>query len=300
MKLLIQFTFNNGLGNLYCGAVEILNFANYYKNLGYSCDLIFASNGNAGGNKFIGQVNFEEIFDIKSFNIFDTITNLEHSTGDKEYGGYKYHSTQYGPNHPGAHWWDVFFDEFPEEEVYPKYAFNMETLLSNQHIPNWLPKLNEKVYEKVDLFLSKNGPIDRAIQIRYNDYTINPHEEFKNFCFNLKEKLNSLDSKFYITTHNKFAIDTLSDLPNSVTYEYKHLDVLPNDHCYYFYHRNFERDILLERLYDNLAEMVLLSVCDTIYFSTSISWTTTFLYYSKSNNPNQKLIHINNNLEIIE
>lgn len=300
MKLLIQLTFNNGLGNLYCGTVEILNFANYYKSLGYTCDLLFASNGNAGGNKFIGQVDFEEIFDLSSFDIFDTIINLPHSTGDKNYMGYKYHSTQYGPNHPGAHWWDVFFDEFPDEEVYTKYAFNMETLLRNESIPKWLPKLNKKIYEKVDCFLEKNGPINKAVQIRYNDYTLNPHEDFKNFCINLREKLNSIGDKFYITSHNKYAIDTLSDLPNSVTYNYNHLDILPNDHCYYFYHTNFEKDLLLDRLYDNLAEMVLLTYCDTVYHSTSISWTTTFLYYSKSNNPNQKLININNNLNLIE
>ena len=300
MKLLIQLTFNNGLGNLYCGAIELLNFANHYKELGYQCDLIFASNVNAGGNKFIDLVDFEEIFDLSSFEIFDTITNTPHSIGVKEYEGYIYHSTQYGPNHPGAHWWDVFFDEFPENEVYPKYAFNMETLLRNECVPKWVPKLNKKIYDKVDDFFNKNGKSSEAIQVRYNDYTPNPPDEFKNFCINLTEKLKSIDKTFYVTSHNKFAIDTISILPNVSIYEYKHLDVLPNDHCYYFYHKNFEREILLDRLYDNLSEMVILSHFDTIYFSSSISWTTTFLYYSKSNNPSQKLININNNLDLIE
>ena len=74
MKLLIQLTFNNGLGNLYCGAVELLHFANHYKNLGYDCELIFASNGSGGNNnKYIDFVEFEEIFDVDSFKIFNKI-----------------------------------------------------------------------------------------------------------------------------------------------------------------------------------------------------------------------------------
>jgi hypothetical protein len=301
MKLLIQLTFNNGLGNLYCGAIEVLNFANYYKSLGYDCELIFASNGNAGSNKFIDYVDFEEIFDLESFSIFDKITNLKHSTSDKDYNGYKYHSTQYGPNYPGAHWWDVFFDEIPEE-LYPKYPFNMETLLRNEHVPKWIPKLNKNIYNKVNEFLEKNGTIDKAIQIRYNDYTLNPPEDFKIYCGNLSEKLKNLGGKFYVTSHNQYAMDSLSKLNNVVIYEYKNLKELPNDHCYYFYNKNFDRDVLLERLYDNLAEMVLLSNCSNIYFyfSSAFSWTTTFLYYSKSNNSSQQLININNDLNLIK
>jgi hypothetical protein len=300
MKLLIQLTFNNGLGNLYCGTVELLNFAHYYKEIGYDCELIFASNGNAGSNKFIDYVEFDEIFDLESFKIFDKITNVKQSIGDKEYNGYKYHSTQYGPNHPGAHWWDVFFDVLPKE-LHPKWPFNMETLLSKQHVPLWLPKLNKTIYEKVDNFIKKNGKFNKGIQLRYNDYSLNPDEDFKKYCNRIFEILKPAESRFYVTSHNQYAIDVLSKLENSIIYEYNHLNDLPNDHCYYFYNKNFSREILLERLYDNLTEMVLLSKCDTIYFYvSSISWTSTFLYYSKSNNPEQQLININNDLNLIE
>lgn len=300
MKLLIQLTFNNGLGNLYCGVVEVLNFTNYYKDLGYECELIFASNGNQGSNKYIDYIEFEEIFDKDSFGVFDKITNTQHSISDKNYKGYTYHSTQYGPDNPGAHWWDVFFDEIPSE-IYPKHVFNMETLLRNENVPITLPKLNVKIYDKVKNFLENNSHISEAIQIRYNDYALSPAEDFKIYCENLYEKLKTINKKFYLTSHNQYAVDKLSELENVIIYKYKNLNELPNDHCYYFYNKNFSREVLLERLYDNLAEMVILSNFETIYFYfSSISWTTTFLYYSKSNNPSQKLININNNLEIIE
>lgn len=298
MKLLIQLTFNNGLGNLYCGAVELLNFANYYKNLGYECELIFASNGNAGSNKFIDYVEFEEIFDIESFSIFNKITSQINSLGEKEYEGYKYHSTQYGPNYPGAHWWDVYFDEFPEN-VYPKYAFNMETLMSNTHVPTLIPKLNKKIYEKVNRFIETNGIVNNAIQVRFFDFSINPPEDFKEFCQKIKQKVSDLTEKFYFTSHNKYAVDLITELDNVVTYEYENMDELPNDHSYYFYHKNFSREVLLNRLYDNLAEMVLLSKFKKIYYSTSYGWMTTFLYYAKSNNAELELININNNLDLI-
>lgn len=298
MKLLIQLTFNNGLGNLYCGAVELLNFASYYKNLGYECELIFASNGNAGPNKFIGQVNIEEIFDLTVFDMFDNISNVTNSIGEKNYLGYQYHSTQYGPDHPGAHWWDVYFDVLPEE-VYPKYAFNMETLVSGKHVPTIIPKLNHKIYEKVDNFIQKNGTIDNVIQVRFFDFSLNPPENFKDYCKKIKERIEESDQKFYFTSHNKYAVDLMSDLKNVVMYEYQNMDELPNDHSYYFYHKNFDREILLNRLYDNLAEMSLISKCKKVYYSTPYGWMTTFLYYSKSNNPELELININNNINLI-
>jgi hypothetical protein len=298
MKLLIQLTFNNGLGNLYCGAVELLNFATYYKNLGYSCELIFASNGNAGSNKFIDYIDFEEIFDTESFIIFDKITSQRNSISEKEYEDYKYHSTQYGPNYPGAHWWDVYFDEFPEN-VYPKYAFNMETLMSKTHVPTLIPKLNKNIYEKVDKFIETNGIIDNAIQVRFFDFSINPPEDFKEFCQKIKQKVSDSTEKFYFTSHNKYAVDLITELDNVVTYKYENMDELPNDHSYYFYHKNFSREVLLNRLYDNLAEMVLLSKLKKIYYSTSYGWMTTFLYYAKSNNAELELININNNLDLI-
>jgi hypothetical protein len=296
MKILIQLTFNNGLGNLYCGAVEILNYVSFYKNLGYTCELIFASNGDGMNNKFISSCTFEEIFDLKSFDVFDSIRNVNHSIKSKIFEDYTYHSTQYGPNKPGVHWWDVFFDKLPDQ-IFPKLSFNMETLLCSECIPIYLPKFNKKVYDKVNNL--ELGEISKVIQIRFFDYNLNPPEDFKIYTEKLNEKLINSNSKYYFTSNNQYIIDKLTLLPNILTYEYKDLNSLPNDHGYYFYHKNLSREFLLDRLYDNLTEMVLLSKFDEIYYYTAYGWNSTFLYYSKSNNPNQKLINIKNNLDLI-
>jgi len=299
MKLLIQLTFNNGLGNLYCGAIEVLDFVKSYKNLGYSCNLIFSSNGSSGGNKFINFVKFEDIFDLSFFEVFDSITNREHSIKSKEFDGCIYHSTQYGPDYPGAHWWDVYFDVLPDE-VIPKKAFNMITLLSNQNPPIFLPKFNEKVYKKAELFRENNKDIKKSIQIRYYDYRLSPSDDFNHYSSELYNSVMESKNKFHFMSNNKLIIDKIKNLDNIKIYDFNNLDILPNDHSYYFYHKHIDYEILLDRLYDNLSEMVLLSYYDEVYYYTSFSWISTFLYYSKSNNPEQKLININTNINLIK
>lgn len=298
MKLLIQLTFNNGLGNLYCGVIEILHFIEHYKNLGYKCELIFSSNGSSGRNKFIGSINFEDIFDISDFKVFDNIRSVKYPITDKNFEGYTYHSTQYGPDSPGVHWWDVFFDENPET-VPPKYPYNMETLLSRSLTPKYLPKFNKKVYKKVKNFLRKNKNINKTIQVRYDDYRLNPDKNFVDFTDNLLEKLTNSDNVYHLMSNNQYIIDKVKHLPNIKTYDFKNLDILPNDHSYYFFHTHISHEILLERLYDNLAEMVILSHYDELYSYSSFNWTSTFLYYSMSKKPNQKLININTDLNTI-
>lgn len=297
MKILIQVTFNNGLGNLYAGIVDILHYVKKHKELGYDAELIFASNGSSGSNKYIDNITIGEIFNINDFEIFDNIRNIEHSIGTKEFEGYTYHSTQYGPDYPGAHWWDVFYDVIPEV-VPPKPGHNMERLLAKEEVPILLPRMNEIVYNKVDDFLQENK-IDDVIQVRFYDYNINPSDEFKKFVDNLYDRVKSSNNTYYLTSNNQYLIDKLCELPNIVTYKYKNLDILPNDHNYYHYNKHIDRDILLERLYDNICEMVLLETFNKIYYYTPYSWISTFLFYSKSNNTEQSMININD-LTLIE
>lgn len=298
MKLLIQLTFNNGLGNLYCGAVEILHFVQKYKEIGYNAELIFAINGSAGGNKFLDFCYFEDIFDVESFKIFDKISTIPNSIGVKEFEGYKYHSTQYGPDYPGAHWWDVFFDVEPEV-IFPKNPYNMETLQSGQLIPTYIPKLNHRVYERANNFIEKNKNISKCIQVRYFDFCINPTEELILFADELYDAVSKNDNIFHLSSNNQFIIDKLSGLSNIRIYGYQDLDKLPNDHNYYFFFKNFDTNFLLDRLIDNLAEMVVLSNYDEIFYKTYFSWNSTFLYYSKSNNKEQKLTRITKEINFI-
>jgi hypothetical protein len=101
-------------------------------------------------------------------------------------------------------------------------------------------------------------------------------------------------------SNNQYIIDEVTKLPNIKKYNFKNLEILPNDHPYFHHIGEVDYDILLDRFYDNLTEMIILSYYDTIYYSTLVGpWISTFLYYSTITNPNQKLINISNNLGLI-
>ena len=300
MRLLIQLTFNKGIGNLYCNVIELLDFATHYKNIGYKCDLIFSSNGEELKNKYINYIQLGDMFDLSLFDIFDSIRNFENSITDTDFEGFIYHSTQYGAEHPGIHSWDVYFNKPINFLPYYQRKASMESLLSNIFKPKLLPKLNQKIYEKAIDFTNKNKNITKSIHIRYCDYRISPNDNFKEMSKNLFTILKSTKTNFHFMSNNQYIIDEVTKLPNIKKYDFKNLEILPNDHPYFHHIEDVDYDILLDRFYDNLTEMVILSYYDTIYYSTLVGpWISTFLYYSTINNPNQKLINISNNLELI-
>ena len=298
--MLIQLTFNKGIGNLYCNVIELLDFVTHYKNIGYKCDLIFSSNGEELKNKYINYIQLGDIFDLSLFDIFDSIRNFENSITDTDFEGFTYHSTQYGAEHPGIHSWDIYFNKPINFLTYYKRNASMESLLSNVFKPKLVPKLNQKIYEKSIDFRNKNKDITKSIHIRYCDYRIPPDDNIKEISKNLFTILKSTKTNFHFMSNNQYIIDEVTKLPNIKKYDFKNLEILPNDHPYFHHIEDVDYDILLDRFYDNLTEMVILSYYDTIYYSTLVGpWISTFLYYSKINNPNQKLINISNNLGLI-
>lgn len=300
MKLLIQLTFNKGLGNLYCNVVEMLDFVTYYRNIGYKCDLIFSSNGCLRKNKYINFIKFEDIFDLSLFDVFDTIRNFEDSITNTEFEGLTYHSTQYGAEHPGIHSWDIYFNEPIDFLPYNKKTASMETLLSNMFQPKLTPKLNKKIHEKAFDFIGNNKNITKSVHIRHGDYIISPNNNFKELSKNLFKILGDSKTTYHFMSNNQYIIDEITKLPNIVKYNFKNLEILSNDHPYYHHCDDVDYEILLERFYDNLTEMCIISYYDTIYYFTLVGpWTSTFLYYSKITNPNQKLINISRDLNLI-
>ena len=51
--------------------------------------------------------------------------------------------------------------------------------------------------------------------------------------------------------------------------------------------------MLLDRLYDNLAEMVTIANADTIYGYTSFTWISNFLFYGMANSKELKFTNFN-------
>ena len=297
MKLVVQLTFNNGLGNLYCGLIEILEFVDFYKTNGYSIELVFASNGRSNFNKYIDFVKFEELFDVREMTVFSKITNVKHSISDLVYNDCVYHSSQYGPTAPGIHWWDVFFDILPQN-INPKNPYNVETFLQKQFVPKFIPKFVPAVYSIAESFKKELGLslTSRVLQFRYFDYASHhPTDELKTICELFKNKLMFSEFEYFATSNNRYFLDYLSNITNVKRVLYKtDTNIVSNDHGYYFYNKQMDRNFYLHRIWENLAEMVLLSKFNCIYSYSSLSWITTFIYYPLLCGANVKTVTLSN------
>ena len=288
MKLLIQLHFQNGLGNLYTSVVQLLHFANYYKKLGYKCNFIFAYKNTHGGNGWgLDKINIEEIFDMDAFDVFDTVTNVEFSIMDKEYIGY----TFYGGGSPSGVWWDVFFSENVDNFYQLSYGNYDGHIFSNRDfIPEKIPQFNKKIIDRVKNFEEENMDVNESIQLRLFGFgdSENYNPNLIALYDTIYEKLSNKEKKYFLTSSCVSCLGKLLKLPNVKIIDSR----LKNE--YYGDTDNFyDRESRINFLYNNIAEMVLISKTNTVYYKTVLSWTSTFLYYAFVNNPNIKILKIN-------
>ena len=288
MKLLIQLHFQNGLGNLYTAVVQLLHFANYYKKLGYKCNFIFASKNTHGKNGWgLDKINIEEIFDMDAFDVFDTVTNVEFSIMDKEYIGY----TFYGGGSPSGVWWDVFFSENVDNFYQLSYVNHDGHIFSNRDfIPEKIPQFNKKIIDRVKNFEEENMDVNESIQLRLFGFgdSENYNPNLIELYDTIYEKLSNREKKYFLTSSCVSCLGKLLKLPNVKIIDSR----LKNE--YYGDTDNFyNRESRINFLYNNIAEMVLISKTNTVYYKTVLSWTSTFLYYAFVNNPNIKILKIN-------
>jgi hypothetical protein len=297
MKIIIQHNWTTGLGDLFCGSTEYLNFIKQYKDLGYETKLIFSYNG-VTGNKFIGVNPFEDIFDVESFNLFDSIEVASISNFSKEIDGCTFRHSQYmNSPRPGHHWWDVFSDVELIHTNYPNYS--PTSFLFEKKEPEIFPKFNDNVYKKLKEFKTITSEDYDYIQIRYYDYA-EITENFKEDISKIYELIKNSDRIFHLGSNNQYALDTLSVLENVFTYRFSNLDLFSNDHSYYFYNKHIPNKILLERLYENIAEMCTVKNANKIYMYNSHSWISNFLYYGFTQREKElKFYNINNNLNLL-
>jgi hypothetical protein len=275
------------LGNLYTAVVQLLHFANYYKKLGYKCDFIFASKNTYGRNGWgLDKINIEEIFDMGTFDVFDTITNVEFSIIDKEYNGY----TFYGGSNPSGVWWDVFFSEKINNFYQLSYGNHDGNIFSNRDfIPDKIPQFNKKIIDIVKKFEEENTDVSESIQLRLFGFgdTENYNPNLIELYDSIYKKLNNKEKKYFLTSSCVSCLGKLLELPNVKIIDSR----LKNE--YYGDTENFyNRESRINFLYNNIAEMVLISKTNIVYHKTVLSWTSTFLYYAFVNNPNIKILKI--------
>lgn len=284
---------------MFCASTEYLNFVKNLKEKGYKTKLIFSFNGESNLNHYIGYNSLDKIFDLNTFNLFDDIVVLERPITSLTYDGLKYHHSQYGATKPGQHWWDVYFDEIPNNITYPNY--DPRSFLYKNIKPNIFPKFNSEVYDRAQNFLKRINKEHNFLQVRYLDYNNNIETDFLKKVDILYDKIKKSKSSYHVGGNNKIVNEKFSKLPNVIKYDFKNLSLFSNDHSYYHHNRNIPNDVLLDRLYDNLAEMVSVSYTNKIFLFTKFSWISNFLYYGLCMNKNKVDFNlINDNINSIE
>lgn len=297
MKVVIQQNWTSGLGDLYTGACEYLNFIKNLKERGYQTELIFSIHSGLGGsNKYINECQFEDIFDKKTFKYFDKISTRLWAHTEKTLNNLNYNFTVHGCNNPGVHWWDCYSDGLPDDIVVPWYG--SDRFLYTDDKPNVLPKFNKIVYTRREKFLGDKKNKFNFIQVRVADMGNQDISKLKPITKSLKKNIKKKEELFLVGGNNEYVTKRLNLLTNVFEYKYKNLKVFPNDHPYYFYHHNLTKDMYLDRIYDNLAEMTSLEFANKIYQYTLFGWTSNFLFYGFTKNKNLRYIKVNNTFEI--
>jgi hypothetical protein len=223
---------------------------------------------------------------MESFDVFNTITNLEYSITDNQYDGYTY----YGTGTPGVDWWDVFFSR--EVDTFHQLSYENQDgniFSSREFIPKKIPKFNHKITEKVNKFKSQSPQIDASIQLRLFGFgdKENYDPSLVKIYKNLYESVKKSNKNFFLTSSCVSCLGQLLDLPNIFLIESRLSDYRGDTTIF------DSQETRLNFLYNNISEMVLISETDIVYHKTVLPWTSSFLYYSFVNNPNMSILTIN-------
>ena len=286
MKLLIQLNFGL-LGNFYIDVVQSLEVANHYKKLGYECHLVFASTTNGRNGYGISDIQFDEIFDLTYFKVFDTITTIPRSITENTYKEYIYH----GESNPGLGGCNIFFNDKIDEVFKPIRHHDHKGFSRDEIIPDILPKFNKIIYDKVDIFKNQNSKIDVTIQLRLYGYGDKENHnmvltEMYNNLYGLIKKSNK---NFYLTSSCVSCLGDITNLPNVFLFEFRKIEKNLGD--VNFDDIDGDRKKQLDMLHNYISEMVMIGETDFVYYY-SIHWPSTYMYYSFAQNKNITISHI--------
>lgn len=295
-RLVIQYNFFSGLGDLFCGMTEVSNYVFRAKSLGYEVSLVFCLHSGSGPmNKYIDDVKVEEVFDKKWLeSTFDHFETRQRSTHLNKLLGCLNHPKEKSKTAIGHNQWDIFFNKFPEPKT-PEYSLLIPESYSTSRIvyrnpplmpfPTIFPKFVSEVYKRRDKFLFKNPKEFSFLQLRYHDLGSGIESRldsrFKLVCEKTREALQMSERNFLLGSNEAKWIEYQSNLPNIFTYSYKDLDLYTNNHNYYLIaHNKISHEKLYDRMLDNLAEMVSLEYAKDFFSCTVFGWVSSFMFYA--------------------
>lgn len=285
-KVIILTDFKTGIGDLYVTSMEVIYLAHKLRESGFIP--ILYSNFSFY-NKYIGHIQFNEIYSGIGFEPFEYIHDINVCTWNlSEFEGLPL-------KQQGDHFL-VFSNHHDLHQITIPYfrAYNGKRI----DFPYTLPLFVDEVYKRKEEFL-KNKPEFDFIQFRnrnaiigitcstYEIYYKESHACTRLVTQKLYDMVANSPKHFYIGSNDRFVINELKELPNVFYYNFKNLDLIHNDMDYYYVKRDeISRDIYLDRLYDNLAEFTSISNAQHYYNFTAMCWISNFMAYGLSHNKN--------------
>jgi len=275
MKILIQHNFTSGLGDFMKNLASYMDALLPMKNMGYEINLYI----NLYKNCYVDKPFFKKLFSDDVCNFFDNITESIHSIGAHNYEEYKYHRSSHNPQSPGVHQWDVFFDGEP-------INFDIKYIEARQAYDNKifyekLPTFSNEITERVNNFLDKN-PKFNFLHVRTSDTIDANNERYDKIVDKILSISKDTELPFYLGTNNQYIYEKLKIDDKIIVYDFPSFSKYSNDmNGYKNLHsiNDTNDDILLNRLFDIAAEMVLVSHSNEIYTFNDYSWISQFLFY---------------------
>lgn len=286
-KVSILTDFKTGIGDFYVTSMEVIYLAHKLREFGFTPILYL--NGSYD-NKYIGHIQFNEIYSGIGFEPFETIYDVNVcSLYLSEFEGLPLKKK-------GDHFL-VFSNHHDLPEITIPYfkAYNGKRI----DFPYTLPLFVDEVYKRKEEFL-KNKPEFDFIHFRTRNAIHGlsypylgkmnyreSHDCTRVVTQKIYETVAKSPKHFYIGSNDMFFINELKELPNVFYYNFKNLDLIHNDMDYYYVKRDeISRDIYLDRLYDNLAEFTSISNAQHYYIFASMPWISNFIAYGLSHNKN--------------
>jgi len=272
-KVIIQHNFRTGLGDMVSDMSEYMTISSKLKEIGYEIHLIFCLNS----NRFVKENIFYKIFDEKTCGFFNSVVETFRPIYNLEYEGAKYHYSSHDPQEPGRHRWDLFLSELPPNEIERVRFSTTEIKSINKVLPPITPKFNRNIIDRVCNFENiMNFDNSVFLHIRLTDSEINNERHLK-ICKSISSYIVNIKESIYLGTNNTFVYNFFKTNNRVILYDFKTLEYLDND-VNRIDNYNGE-NVLIERLYDIIAEMVLIKNVSKIYHYSDTSWISNFYFY---------------------
>ena len=276
MKVLVQHTFNTGLGDFINCIYEYFHTCENLKKYGYN---EFHIKFFIRKNVYLHKESFFDFLKIETFqNLFNSVEIIDEPIESIEYENMIWVKS-IGNVHPGSHLWDLFVEKNYNEDIknsFVVYSYQKPEI-------NYLQIFNDKIIEKY-LNLKKEYNLDDYVSIYYRTHDLQDNDDtYEHFVKNFDEIIKN-NNKIYVSSNAFLFKEFIKKYGDKIImYDIPGEDVAGN---HYNYNRVFyeEKEIIHKRTEFVIIEMLTLSDSKEVNFFTLWGRESNFLLISKIKN----------------